>query len=366
MKLITSYLLLPFLLLSNCIAQAEEGKKKDAPVTENAPVAILPFGFFTPETSVSLGGAVVYYFRAEGSTHEAKPSRLAATAFFSLKSQYRFQLSPKFYINNEDYFLDIKVWFSQWPDDFFGIGNDTKDSDEETFTTQFFKVRLSFQKRIYEKFYAGLIGIYTTTDIIEKESGGLIDRKLFRGSDGGNNVGIGWILVNDTRDNIITPTTGAYDQISALYYSDALGSDFNFNSYIFDLRRYFTVNGDNVIAFQAYANRIGGNPPFDELAKLGGLNRMRGYFRGRFRDQNYYTAQVEYRMPVWWRFGVVGFAGMGDVSESIGGFQLKDIKYSIGFGLRYMILKDENANVRMDFGFGETGIGFYVDFAETF
>jgi len=44
----------------------------------------------------------------------------------------------------------------------------------------------------------------------------------------------------------------------------------------------------------------------------------------------------------------------------------KDIKHSIGFGLRYMILKDENANVRMDSGFGETGIGFYVDFAETF
>jgi hypothetical protein len=58
-----------------------------------------------------------------------------------------------------------------------------------------------------------------------------------------------------------------------------------------------------------------------------------------------------YRYPLRWRFGLVGFAGGGDVFYSPGKFSLKSLKPSYGFGLRFAVVPAEKINLRMDFGF---------------
>jgi len=68
---------------------------------------------------------------------------------------------------------------------------------------------------------------------------------------------------------------------------------------------------------------------------------MRGYFRGRYRDNHYFATQLEYRVRVWWRFGLVGFAGVGEVARDISKFEINKIKYSVGGGIRFRIDEKE-------------------------
>ncbi len=93
---------------------------------------------------------------------------------------------------------------------------------------------------------------------------------------------------------------------------------------------------------------------------------MRGYYSGRYQDKYLLAMQVEYRLPVWRRFGMVAFVGIGDVSKSLETFRLDQIKYSYGFGFRFKIAPKEGTNLRLDFAWGKGTSGFYFTAGEAF
>ena len=63
---------------------------------------------------------------------------------------------------------------------------------------------------------------------------------------------------------------------------------------------------------------------------------------------------------------MVSFAGFGDVAGKISKFQLRDLKTSVGFGIRCLFVPKEKLNLRFDFGFGKNTSGFYINFMEAF
>jgi hypothetical protein len=76
---------------------------------------------------------------------------------------------------------------------------------------------------------------------------------------------------------------------------------------------------------------------------------------------------MEHRvMPVWWRFGLVGFLGLGSVSDSIESFGLDDFKYSVGLGIRFQFDREARLNVRADYALGDGSSGFYLGVKEAF
>ena len=94
---------------------------------------------------------------------------------------------------------------------------------------------------------------------------------------------------------------------------------------------------------------------------------MRGYFEGRYRDYNYLMMQLEYRQYFWWRLGFAVFVGAGDVAPELMQFSLPDVKYSYGFGLRFLFNEEEKVNIRVDLGFGNDGnSGIYFGIEEAF
>ena len=111
------------------------------------------------------------------------------------------------------------------------------------------------------------------------------------------------------------------------------------------------------------ASALSDRPPEYLGARLGGLNRLRGYRSSRFYDRSAWLYRAEYRLipkwqpltPLfakigyrvpWWQFSV--FADTGRVAPS---FDLnefhKDMKTSAGVGLRILA---EGLLVRIDFG----------------
>jgi outer membrane protein assembly factor BamA len=137
--------------------------------------------------------------------------------------------------------------------------------------------------------------------------------------------------------------------------------------YTLELKQYLNFIENQVLACQMYGGFVAGTAPFQYRQRFGGEKLMRGYLEGRFLDNDYVLAQAEYRFPVWWRFGMVVFGGLGQVSSSPSALSLAEFKTSIGVGVRYAISPEEKLNIRVDFGFGQDGnSGFYLTAAEAF
>lgn len=186
------------------------------------------------------------------------------------------------------------------------------------------------------------------------------------GSEGGTTSGLGVVVTWDSRDNIYYPHSGGYYEFSVTYFQNKIGSDFNYNKYIFDFRRFFEVSHRHILAVQTYIMIETAAPPFYDLALLGGDRLMRGYIMGRYRDRTYYVLQAEYRTPLWWKFRLVFFGGVGDVASGVSKFTISTIKPSYGAGIRFRIDELEKLDLRFDVGFGRGTHGIYFSINQAF
>jgi hypothetical protein len=98
---------------------------------------------------------------------------------------------------------------------------------------------------------------------------------------------------------------------------------------------------------------------------IGGDSLIRGTYQGRFRDEALLAFQAEYRLPLWWKFGLVGFGGLANVAGNAGSLLAGQLKYSLGWGIRFKVSR-EGANLRLDFGYGKGTSGVYFTGGEAF
>jgi len=78
---------------------------------------------------------------------------------------------------------------------------------------------------------------------------------------------------------------------------------------------------------------------------------------------------MEYRFPFWEKIGLYGaaFMGTGEVFTNPAEVELKDLKASIGGGIRYMLDKNTRTTVRFDYARSRNGDnGFYIEVLEAF
>lgn len=331
-------------------------------------VIAAPIIFYTPETRLAFGAAGSLVFRLAGCDKETRPSAISSVFIYTQEKQFQAQLNTKLYLKNNDYRLELEVKADKYPNKFYGIGGNTLEENEELYTSKSTNLFFSLQKRLAKGFNAGILFHLNRWDIVETEAAGLLSSGLITGSSEGTMSGVGVLVNRDTRDSLYFPVKGDFFTLEARFYPKFLGSTFGFNTFTIDLRKYFPVFSDHVVAFQSLLKVQGGDVPFLHLARMGGQYTMRGYYDGRFRDKNLLVFQAEYRMPIFWRFGVVGFAGLGNVAPKFSQLtsSLDQMKSSYGFGIRFLFDKKEKIWLRFDLAFGEGVSGFYFSIFEAF
>jgi hypothetical protein len=87
---------------------------------------------------------------------------------------------------------------------------------------------------------------------------------------------------------------------------------------------------------------------------------LRGYYSNRFRGTKFYDLQGELRFPIKGKFSGVGFADLGDITQS----EFYTLQSSFGGGVRFTIR--ENVTLRLDYGFGKDQNGLFFTFGEAF
>ncbi len=331
---------------------------------------LAPVLSYSPETNFAFGTGAKYLFKFNGSGPETRVSNMPISLQYTLNKQFFLFSGFEVFTNQEKWIIKGNVLFQNYPRLYYGLGSNTAKSTEEQYDYNQFLLEPIFLKQMFYKYL--FIGAGVRYNLIYNtyiKPGGLLSRNKPEGYNGSTSVGTEVAVLFDSRTNILNAQDGWFFEFTHGLYDKILGGTNKFNLTRFDLRHYFNVSTKNkdVLAFQFFGRFSRGDLPFSEYSFFGGKDIMRGYTEGRFVDRDILATQVEYRKKFKnSRWGLVGFAGTGDVYSNVNRFQFKNLKPNAGAGARFSIDKEENLNLRFDIGFGKQTRGFYLGIAEAF
>jgi hypothetical protein len=365
-RLVFTLFLSTWLLSTSAVCPGQEAPAP-ADTTGSGTSVLFPLVGYTPETKFLAGATYLRFFQLGGPEDTSRASMLSPLLVVTTKKQIIIQLGSDLYWNDGGYHAVITPEYQRFPDSFFGIGRDTRDSDKEDYTPEQVSVSLLFERRILDDLSVGMTYGIKAHRIIKTESGGLLDSGDFRGTEKTLLSIPGLRLSWDSRDHAMSPQRGVFAQAEAKFSQTGLGSDYRFTEIILDLRRYWPLGSKGILAAQVMGKAQTGEPPFFVLARLGGFEGLRGYLSSRYPDQSRLFARTEWRSPdIWKGLGCAVFAGYGDVAPSVDKLTTSAQLYTYGVGLRYLLSRQEKVRVRIDMGFGNGDSGFYVGLGEAF
>jgi len=333
-------------------------------------ILFLPALGSTPETGFMFGAVVVPQFKLSGAGTDTRSSSLLFSGIYTTKKQILLGLLSDINFPEERWVLNGNYFANYFPDSYWGIGPNTRNSDESTILFTEINLEQTVLKKVSPGLFSGLFvrwsKVYNLT--FEDQEGNEIPAPDIQGAAGHTSSGVGWMGRWDLRNSNMTPTENHYVQLSFLVNSLILGSTALHTSYLLDARKYVDLNqnGRSVLAFQGLYRTVSGNPPVLGMSELGGDRIGRGYHRGRYRDYNAAQFQSELRQTIKGRFGFTVFGALGEVWHRYEDFNLSTPKWSAGAGLRFNINKHDPTNIRIDYGIGRGTSGFYIQFGEAF
>lgn len=275
-------------------------------------------------------------------------------------------LGINLYSPEEKYIFRMRNSFSKFPDKFWGLGDNTSKKAVEQYEFSQFFTNPQLLRKIYSKFYIGVIWEFQIVSNVNFKPNKLYDKTIKFGKNGGISSGGGINATWDKRNNAFSPNYGSFIQFTFIKFAKYTGSEFDFINTFIDDRKYIGIGRKHVLALQGYGYFANGNLPFRYLDNFGGSDIMRGYYSGRYRDNNFIAVQAEYRFPIIWKLGMVVFAGVGDVSHQAFVYRFNPLKYSIGTGLRFALKSHEKLNFRIEFGWGYQSSASYITITEAF
>jgi outer membrane protein assembly factor BamA len=325
----------------------------------------LPVVYYTPETRWGFGAAAFYSWRFKDESSDSRPSQFQLGGAYTLEDQILAYLPFQLWWNEEEYSVFGELGWYRYNYFFFGIGNDQPENFEELYGVDFPRVRLTAMKEVSESFYLGGRFILDDFTITELDPEGQLANRAIAGNSGGLNTGLGLLFNYDSRDNYFDSHRGWYAEFTVDRHGGYIGSDFDYTRLRFDLRKFFEFSPKDHLATRFFSESISGEAPFISQALLGGTRLMRGFYEGRYRDDNSAVVQAEYRRKLFWRIGAVAFGAAGMVDSEYGQLSLGNLRYTYGAGLRFAIDPEDRINIRLDVGVGEEP-NFYLTIGEAF
>ena len=327
-----------------------------------------PIIAYTPESNLMIGANIIKLFKFKGADSHTRTSYMDMLALYTLRNQIILEQNYVLFANQEKYMFIGSTIFKRFPQYYYGIGNALPVSNKELISYSQFSFEHLALRKVYKKLYLGLGYRYTNLFNMSSTPAGVLDQSRTYGYNGMVTSAIQTALSLDSRNNIYNCSKGALIRIKANFNAKTIGSNLTFQTYEIDLRTYIKPfkNRRDVLAFQGYGYFSVGTVPWSEMGALGSDVIMRGYYSGRYRNKDYVAVQAEYRLTVNKLFGVVLFAGTGEVANDLNTFTIPGLKPNAGTGLRINIDRKELMNLRLDYGFGYHTSNFYFAVTEAF
>ncbi|WP_432712013.1 BamA/TamA family outer membrane protein [Pedobacter sp.] len=334
----------------------------------------IPVLGYSQESGFEFGVGTLYSTYMDRSDSLNRSSNFSALGSVSTKKQYNFTLRSDIYTAANKYHLIGEFKIKRTPFNYYGIGNDTKESQENKVLENQFKILLEGEKSLLKNTYTGVSVGFEHYKFTDRTPGGIFSAEpSLAGKDGGHVLFVGLSQSLDTRNSNNYPTKGFFGRVTYQYAPNVFTkSDFSISQIKVKVSNFFPLANRLVLGVNGIFHTVQGeNTPFYLLPQMGNDEMMRGYYRGRYRDENLLTAQTELRYRFTNRFGVVAFAGAGRVYQN-GDFNFKGLKPNYGAGARYFYDPAKGLSIRLDYGVGKKEpfekrqSGFYISLAEAF
>ncbi|MGZ3873111.1 MAG: polymerase, partial [Mucilaginibacter sp.] len=290
------------------------------------------------------------------------------------KGQAKLSLNANYWTPQNKFHYTGVISYYNYPFNFYGIGNNTRLAALDHVSEKRYKFGITGEKLFGDYFYLGYVaGVFKYFYRYDPNLKATINADpAVQDKHGGANIYIGPSFTFDTRNNNTYTTSGMI--ISS--YSNIMHGAYANNSYkggFFNIEysQFFSLARKLVLGLDIQEQSLTGTrSPFYLLPQLGSDEMMRGYYGGRYRDRNYIAGQAELRYRVDNRFGIVAFAGTGEVFHST--FSTSQLKPDYGGGVRYFFDVEKGLAIRLDYGVGQKPAGekresgFYIALGQSF
>ena len=317
---------------------------------------------YSKNTSFGIGLLAAGLFRLDRTDSITAPSDISIFANVSVSGFYALGVTGNTIFSHNKRRLNYTVMFASAPRSFWGIGYDAgRHNPESTYSEKRYLVEGRYLHEFLPHTYVGgLVSFEHTRGLKFTEPAYLRGEKMKYTA-----TGIGAILEYDSRDFIPNPFRGLYVSFQETLFPKGLGNcGKTLWRTTFTADTYQRVWKDGILAADLYAVFNTDGTPWPMLARLGGSQRMRGYYQGRYTDNDMITLQIELRQRIWRRIGCAVWGGAGNVFPSLGEFDWSQTLPNYGIGFRWELKK--RVNVRLDYGFGKKTSGFLLSINEAF
>jgi hypothetical protein len=351
---------------SKVSAKADTAKKEQK--AKRGAIVVAPLPISSPAIGSGIIPVLGYIFPFSKNDKDSPPSTIGVAGLITNNGSRGFVIGGQLFLDHNRY--EITSGYAHGNVDYniygTGIASNLKLPLEQTGQAFFGE----FLRNIGWKFFAGprfVTGRSFIAVAPNKDTSVPIPPEVGLHS---NLTSLGARLTRDTRPNHFYPVGGTFFTFTSDFFSNALGSKYSFQSYKTEFDKYWSLSKAQVLAYDASVCATGGTPPFYGNCIYGTNNELRGYVAGRYFTRYTLATQVEYRLVLPKRFGLVAFGGIGGAIP--GGNQLFQVVQSSHFlpsgggGLRFELSKKYHVNLRADIAQGRDGHTFGMGVGEAF
>lgn len=327
----------------------------------------VPLPNSNPTLGTGLGAAGILFFHPSKTDTVSPSSTVGAGGIYFDTKSWAIVVGGKLILNEDRWRIMAAFAGADLRYDLYGEGAETASSGQAVGIRQEISGGMAqVQRKVFGRVYLGARYLMSKVRTSFTTSGATLPPGVAE-SELDLRVGaLGPVVSLDSRDSQFFPLRGWAVDLRADYFAGSLGSEASFQKYEANVRAYFPVRGEDALATQLYVCGAGDNAPFFLQCLYGSGGVLRGYPIGKYYDLTMFGAQVEYRWHVFSRWIVAGFAGVGGVAPSFGGYNSRDLLPAAGVGVRWVAEPKEKATLRLDYAWGKDRGAFYLSIGEAF
>ncbi|MCU7549082.1 outer membrane protein assembly factor [Chitinophagaceae bacterium LB-8] len=322
--------------------------------------AAIPIITYNRTQGICIGASTSAFYKVNKEDTVSPPSYTGLMGIYTAEKSWVAGIGQQFYLKEDKW--RVRAYLIKGDVNYQFFNEDANDNvgQFEDYANDVVIAMMQIQRKIWKRLYGGLFGEYNNTKTYFTSKGDSLDER--------NMSNIGYVFSQDSRDNVYFPTTGIFMNFRNQFHRDWTGSDNNFTRFQINYNHFFDVLKDqrHIMIARLNFDIATGDIPFQGQGIVG-RDDVRGYSQGKYRGNQVYALQSEYR---WMfsnsKFGMVGFLGVASAVESFSDIFNTSLLPGVGAGLRYRIIPSMKVNVGVDVGFGKDDYSLTFRIGESF
>jgi outer membrane protein assembly factor BamA len=336
------------------------GQLRNKPLNKPLRIAAIPMINYNRTQGVIVGVIAQGYYKINKNDTVSPASSTGLMGFYTAQKTWVAGIGEQLYLNEDKWRIRAFLFKGNVNYQYFNEDANNNAGQYEDYSNDVVMAFGQIQRKVWRRIYAGLYGEYNNTKTYFNSHGDSLDER--------NLSNLGYVISNDARNDVQFPTKGIFVNFKNQFYRKWTGSDNDFIRYQVNYNQFFDLLKDqrHILVARVNMEIATGDVPFQGQAIVG-RDDLRGYSQGKYRGNQVYALQSEYR---WMfnnsKFGMVGFAGVASAVETFSDIFKSELLPGAGAGLRFRLIPSLKINIGVDVGFGKDDYSITFRIGEAF